>query len=308
MKRTLLLLLTILLVGIVFLFIHIHPTIAISRSGCFDIPASPDYLSTANPHDAIAAINNARQVEHVPPLRLPVNFYQLDPQQQQFLLVNDERMDRGLHPLLLDANLSQLALGYSKQLRDLHFFAHTSPISGTFSDRINENPALTNHYSIAAENLAGNPVPGIGPIYEYMYDDVSENCGHRHNILTPELTHVGINWVSGGAYGSMSAQEFIGSAPWSPYPGAPPDTLTPRISISTSPVAGARYFQCLAIASENGADLRITWFLDRIGSPLATGLSWQVDMRHLTPGKHTLYAFAVNGEQNYSKATYTFTV
>src|SRR5437588_9767208 len=215
MKYMLLLLVAILAVAIgVLLFRHYNSSATVSSKpgACVDIAASPDYLSSEDPHDAIAAINNARQVEHLPPLRLPANFYQLDPAQQQFLLMNLERTARGLRPLHLDANLTQMAQGYSKQLLDLHFFAHTSPISGTFSDRINGNPAIVNHYSQAAENLAGNPVPGIGSMYEYMYDDAAEACSHRLNLLVSALTVVGIAWLLWSITVCIDPYEFTTSS------------------------------------------------------------------------------------------------
>src|ERR1700730_7947069 len=126
----------------------------VSSAGCVDIPASPDYLSTNSEADAIAAIDNAHAREKLPPLHLPANYYRLGPPQQQFILLNLERTDRGLLPLAMDATLSQMALGYSRQLSNLHFFSHTSPISGTFTNRMENNPATANLYSLAAENLA----------------------------------------------------------------------------------------------------------------------------------------------------------
>ena len=44
-------------------------------------------------------------------------------------------------------HLSQVALAYSRQLLDLHFFSHTSPISGSFSERVGANLSIANHYS-----------------------------------------------------------------------------------------------------------------------------------------------------------------
>src|SRR5579862_2560474 len=90
---------------------HAHP-----QSGCVDIAAAPDYVSTGSAYDAIAAINNAHAEEGLPSLHLPHNFYQLDPVQQQFVLLNLERAVRQLAPLHMDANLSQMALAYSKQM------------------------------------------------------------------------------------------------------------------------------------------------------------------------------------------------
>ena len=312
MKYILLLLIIILAVTIgVLLFRHYNSTAVVSSmsGGCVDIVASPDYLSSGNAHDAIAAINNAHQVEHLPPLRLPANFYQLNPAQQQFLLVNFERTARGLRSLRMDPNLAQMARGYSKQLLNLHFFAHTSPISGTFSDRMNGNLAIANHYSQAAENLAGNPVPGIGSMYEYMYDDSAEACGHRLNILNPALTVVGINWLQGSIYGSISAQEFLTPAAWNPYVGSTPQIITPQVSISVStPAAGSRILQCQARVQDTMGIERITWFLDSLSNPLHTGTSLTLDTRKLSPGKHTLLVYAVDGEQNYASASYIIVI
>src|SRR5579884_2276120 len=175
MRRALFLWLLIVLISGGVFFIHSQQTAALQAGSCIDIPANPDYLVTENEQDAIAAINYAHALEHLPPLRLPANYYQLDPAHKQFVLLNLERTARGLKPLQWDANLAQMAAGYSRQLRDLEFFSHTSLISGTFSQRIDGNPVLANHYRLAAENLAGNPVPGAGAIYEYMYDDSIEN-------------------------------------------------------------------------------------------------------------------------------------
>src|ERR1700737_2269622 len=88
--------------GTVFNFQHRSSASTLSV-GCIDIPANPDYISTGSAPDAVVAINNARNAEHLPPLRLPATFYQLDPSQQQFVLLTLERTDRGLKPLQMDA-------------------------------------------------------------------------------------------------------------------------------------------------------------------------------------------------------------
>ncbi|QBD80062.1 CAP domain-containing protein [Ktedonosporobacter rubrisoli] len=276
------------------------------HQSCVNITATPDYLSSERPQDAIAAINNARKLEHVPALHLPKNFYQLSAVQQQLVLVNLERTDRGLHPLQMDPMLSRIALAYGRQLVDLHFFSHTSPISGTFTNRINSNTALFSHYSLAAENLAGNPQAGIGSIYEYMYDDASENCGHRENILNPALTLIGIGVVPGSVYGTISVQEFLTPAPWSAYISSSAASYPPpQLSIQTSRDDDLSLLHCQAYI-ENGLDVvRITWFLDKVEVPAQVGPSWTLDLSHLSPGKHTIFAFAVDEEQNYTAARYT---
>ena len=316
----------ILLVGAVLLAgvlgIYQFRTLAHQQSGCIDIPAVPDYVSTGNEYDAIVAINNAHAEEGLPPLHVPFNFYRLGPVQQQFILLNLERKVRHIPPLHMDANLSQVALAYSKQLLTLHFFSHTSPIGGTFGERVDANPTLANHYRFAAENLAGNPVPGAGAIYEYMYNDAAEDCDHRNNILNPALSLVGIGWVRGSVYGSISVQEFLAPAPWNPYIGATPDTQPPHIALHVSLSKGEKkgggklrpyeppshlHFQ--ALTSDNVGVVRITWFVDHLSSqPTAVGPTWTLDLHHLSPGTHTILAYAVDGEQNYSIAGYLINI
>jgi uncharacterized protein YkwD len=185
----------------------------VAHAACVNKSATPNYLRTRRTKDAIAAINHARRFEGLSHLRLPRNFYHMKAAQQQFVLINLERTDRGLRPLTMSRVLTTMARSYSKQLSRRHFFSHTSPISGTFEQRLNRNRAIAGHYSLAEENLAGNPVAGVGPIYEYMYNDASENCGHRANILQPGVTLVGIGVVSDKRYGSISAQEFVALRP-----------------------------------------------------------------------------------------------
>jgi len=254
-------------------------------------------------------MNNARQLEHLPSLRLPPNFYDLDPIQQQYVLVNLERTDRGLRPLQLDANLSLLAQAYSKQLRDLHFFAHTSPIGGTFEQRINSNPIIAGHYHTAAENLAGNPVAGVGPIYEYMYDDKAEACGHRSNILNPSLRFIGIGMVQDDQYGSISAQEFIEPALWNPYHQmilVSKNAEGPQISLTTRDDEYAPMLSFEAHVTNTIGKIRITWFLGNVSNFLQVGPTLMLNRRRLSPGKHQLLAYVVDGTQNYGMAQETF--
>jgi uncharacterized protein YkwD len=300
----------IVLAGEIGVYLGIRQSLASALlSGCVDIPAVPDYRATGSTHDAIAALNHARALAGLPPLKLPLRFYQSDPAQQQWVLVNLERRARGLPPLREDANLAQMALNYSRQMRDLHFFSHTSPIGGTFTQRLAANPALSGHYRLAAENLAGNPVPGAGAIYEYMYDDAAENCLHRATILTPALTLVGIAVVADRAYGSISVQEFLAPAPWNPYTGAPLATQPPHLRLTVSRDAAHPWLlQGRAFAGSSVGVVRLTWFLDHPdnGQLLASGSSLSLDLRSLAPGAHTLLVYAVDGAQNYSMATMRF--
>lgn len=289
-------------------FQHHQQLMAVQSSHCIDIPAMPDYLSSKDPHDAIAAINHARQLEHIHALQLPTNFYQLSPVQQQFVLLNLERVDRKIQPLVMDAMLSQMAQAYSQQMRNLNFFAHSSPIAGSFSERINNNALLYNHYRLAAENLAGNPVAGVGPIYEYMYDDSVEACGHRQNMLDPQLRLVGIGLVFGSPYGSISAQEFLTSASWNPYVSGSAQQVKPLISIVANSDDANHQLRLTAQQDNSDPLVRVTWFLDSPNKPLYVGNDWMVDIRALPKGKHTILAYGVDGVEQYAVACYGVSV
>lgn len=289
--------------------VHNQEAASITRAGsCVAIPASPDYLSSGSPRDAIAAINNARAYEHLHPLRLPSNFYQVNVVQQQFVLVNLERTDRGLPVFHMDNNLSQMALAYSIQLHDLNFFAHNSPIGGTFGQRMNSNPYVEGHYSLAAENLAGNPAGSAGAMYEYMYNDVNESCGHRQNILDPTLHYIGIGAVASDQYGTISAQEFLASASWNAYKGAQTSLIAPLIKMSVNHYIPKTFILCEVNTHVYTGNARVTWFLDSLRSGGQGGPLWSLDMRHLTPGQHTIYAYVVDGMQSYAVASYIFRI
>lgn len=283
---------------------------AIVHGKCVDTPATPNYLATRSATDGIAAINNARLQEHLRPLHLPAHFYKLNVIQQQFVLVNLERSDRGLQPLQMNKSLSYIAQAYSKQLANLHFFSHTSPIGGTFGERTSNDPMLANGYTIAAENLAGNPVAGVGPIYEYMYDDAAEACGHRLTILNPNLTLIGIGVVPDSTYGSMSVQELLSpSNGWmQSHLTLPEEISAPRITIQTWEDQRhiAANFHASVTSGESG--VRITWFVDSVKQPDQIGADFTLYLHHLKSGKHTIYAYVVNGEQNYSMAKYELKV
>ena len=285
-------------------------SLAQAHASCLSIPASPNYLATGRPEDAVAALDNAHRLAQLPPLQLPANFYRLDPARQQLLILNQERGDRGLPPLTLDPYLSQLATAYSRQLRDLNFFDHSSPLVGNFEQRVNDNPLLADHYQLAAENLAGNPVPGIGSMYEYMYNDAAENCAHRQNILDPELTLIGIGWVSGSRYGAISAQEFLTPSSLDPYQVRPSHAPAPEIAIThiRFDTASTNVLLAEARVHDSFGGARVTWFLDRFGNQPQSGLHAEYNLKGLSPGGHTLLAYVVNGNMQYSAASYHFSV
>jgi uncharacterized protein YkwD len=279
-----------------------------AAGACPALAPSPNYYASGGEVAAIEAIDHARAREGLSRLSLPDNYWQLAPPQQQFILVNLERASRGLAPLRWDATLAQIAIAYSRQMAQLHFFAHTSPISGDFQDRLNANPQIANHYQSIAENIAGNWAPAAGAIYEYLYNDAAEHCAHRQNILNPAFTFIGIGTAPGGPWHSMSAQELLASNPANPYSSAPPDTTTPNITLTSALNATATQLSISASVSDDQGIARVTWCLDHLDEQCHQGISWTLDADSLTPGRHQLIAYAVDDSQNYTTATLSFTL
>jgi uncharacterized protein YkwD len=275
---------------------------------CPDLAPSPNYYTDGSEQTAIEAINHARADEGLPPLNLPGDYWQLSPSQQQFTLVNLERASRGLAALQWDANLAEIATSYSQQMAQLHFFSHTSPISGDFQTRLNDNPAVAGHYTSIAENIAGNWAPAAGAVYEYLYHDAAEQCAHRQNILNPAFTLIGIGVVSGGPWGAMSAEELLAPAPDNPYAGAVPDTTPPTISISSTLNQAQTTLHLTAHAGDNQGIANIIWYLDGIGHQSHQGANWTITAATLPPGQHTLAAYAIDDSQHYATATLALTV
>jgi uncharacterized protein YkwD len=280
-----------------------------SPGACPALPPSPDYYTGGGEAAAIAAINHARASEGLAPLTLPNNYWRLPQAQQQFVLVNLERASRGLSPLRWDTTLAQVAAAYSRQMAQLHFFSHTSPISGDFQDRLNANPRIANHYQSIAENIAGNWAPAAGAIYEYLYNDAAEHCAHRQNILNPQFNVIGIGVASGGPWHTLSAQELLASNPDNPYiTSTPADTTPPSIRLSGAISAPAARLHIIAAASDNQGIANIAWYLDGLGQRYHQGTDWTLYAETLTPGAHEITAYAVDQSQNYATATLSFTV
>lgn len=116
-------------------------------------------------------------------------------------LVNQARAANGLPALQVDMQLVKLARMKSQDMITNNYFGHTSPTYGT------PGQMLTNagvKYRAAGENIAGNRS------VEAAHTALMNSSGHRANILGKSYTHVGIGVVSGGPYGLMITQIFVG--------------------------------------------------------------------------------------------------
>jgi len=105
-----------------------------------------------------------------------------------FQLVNDAHGSEGIDPpLVSDPTLAAIARGHSEAMRDQGFFSHTNPLGQGFADRLR---AAGVTFTAAAENLAR--VENIPDPAGYANQQFLGNPPHRHNILDPQYTHLGV--------------------------------------------------------------------------------------------------------------------
>jgi hypothetical protein len=169
-----------------------------------NIVPSPSFSSACGPAgfnssfgcvlDVVAAIDNARADEGVPPMVLPTNWSTLDSEQQLFVATNLERTARGLAPLIAVAT----ALG-------------PAAAQGVAASADPTVPPGFPHTQVLG-NWAGNVGNPLEAMYYWMYDDgldspnidcspsaLSGCWGHRHNLLAPLACD---QCVMGGAFGT----------------------------------------------------------------------------------------------------------
>lgn len=116
-------------------------------------------------------------------------------------LVNKERQQRGLNPLVMDTELVHLARMKSQDMIEKNYFSHTSPTYGSPFEMMKDYGVA---YRYAGENLAG------ASTVEIAHRSLMNSPGHRANILNANYKKIGIGIISGGPYGKMFTQMFTG--------------------------------------------------------------------------------------------------
>src|SRR3954465_1043502 len=116
--------------------------------------------------------------------------------QATLCLLNDERAAAGLRPLAYSAPLSTPSAAYSTRMVTENFFAHESPDGTTLESRLTAARYIAPDGDwFVGENLAwgqGDLATARNIAIAWM-----NSPGHRHNILEPEFTEVGIGIVPG---------------------------------------------------------------------------------------------------------------
>lgn len=102
-------------------------------------------------------------------------------------MLNATREEAGLAPLTEHVGLREVALAHSRDMVEHDFIGHTSPGTGSASDRVR-----------AAGLTSGLVLENIGRGYgaREIHRGLMESPGHRANLVNPDVTHVGIGVVA----------------------------------------------------------------------------------------------------------------
>jgi uncharacterized protein YkwD len=108
-------------------------------------------------------------------------------------LVNEERALAGCRPLTLDAALTGLADGFSRDMAERGFFSHTDPDGRTPWDRA----AAAGISGLGGENIAQGQQTARAVMDSWMASE-----GHRANILNCDFTTlgIGVHMADGGPW------------------------------------------------------------------------------------------------------------
>lgn len=120
----------------------------------------------------------------------PATFDPAQAEAQLFELVNRDRKANGLPALVLDARLCASARGHSREMAEDGVVAHLSKRSGSMVDRA-KAAGLSPPPTVLAENV------GSAMSAQAVEQDLMASPGHRANVLSRDVTHVGIGVARG---------------------------------------------------------------------------------------------------------------
>lgn len=115
------------------------------------------------------------------------------------VLVNEERVKRGLRALKADPQLRAVARRHSNDMFNRGYFSHISPEGLSPFDRMASGHVT---FLLAGENLA------LAQTLKIAHTGLMNSPGHRANILNPGFGRLGIGVLDGGIYGLMFTQNF----------------------------------------------------------------------------------------------------
>lgn len=143
-------------------------------------------------------------------------------EKEMLVRLNSDRKRQGLHALKWDPDLASIARYHSRDMKQNDFFGHTSPTTGNLDNRLVRAAYLA---EVARENVA------IAPNVQIGQDSLLQSPGHRANIYSQDVTHVGIGIVVGSSKepGSLTITQVFSKPMRAESPGEAKATIARRI-------------------------------------------------------------------------------
>lgn len=164
-------------------------------------------------------------------------------------LINEERVNRGIHELSWNDQLFEAAASHSEDMAENNYFSHTSLDGRTFIDRIS---AAGYSYRTAAENIGAGQVDA-----QAIFNSWMNSAGHRQNMLNAAYCDAGVGYASStnAQYRhywtlDLGKQSGVSECPNAePLPDPDSDSeedIEPEPVANQSPIADAGTFQLAA--------------------------------------------------------------
>jgi len=183
-------------------------------SSCYNANSAAQMADTQGCTNAVLQdLNQGRASEGLPNVKLPSNYYSLTRAEQLFVLINEERVVRGLPPIYgIATALNSSALAGAQQ--------HGDPVPGV------QLPTWNGAY----DSIYAYDYSTAGDVFSWMYDDgpggTNYDCtptdmqgcwGHRMNILNNYISNgmseamgvASVNLQNGTAYMESDAAIFV---------------------------------------------------------------------------------------------------
>ncbi|MEO0374439.1 MAG: CAP domain-containing protein [Cyanobacteria bacterium P01_A01_bin.17] len=140
-------------------------------------------------------VRQAYQQSQIPNL-LPQSAEMMQVEIEILHRINQQRQHHGLSPLQINAQLTQAARTYSKQMADYNFYSHTGVRGDTPRQRVEARGVSA---QLVGENLFQFPQRG-NPVTVTVQGWMG-SVGHRRNILMSQMAETGIGiWKQNGTY------------------------------------------------------------------------------------------------------------
>ena len=188
------------------------------------VPAPSEMVGRGSPRESDKPVTDARQAEVA-----------------VAALVAADRARAGLPVLKLDAALSAVARAHSDDMVRHHFFGHVSPSTGSAADRLKAAHLVA---QLVLENVARAYSPGE------VERGLMGSPGHRANLLSPEVTDLGVGVTLGPDDGQTGAREIFVTQLFIRAPAPLPRDAADELKRRIAELRGARGLAPLAIDAD----------------------------------------------------------